>query len=118
MKVRARVGAARTRASILAAARELVATGSKRQPTVGEVASQAGVSRLSVYHHFGSHAGLLEAVAAEARPIPHGSAGTGALESLRTRIRQSGEHWSRDPALFRRLPGATELGAPDQDREL
>jgi AcrR family transcriptional regulator len=118
MNVRAKAGAARTRVSILAAARELVAAGSKRQPTVGEVASQAGVSRLSVYHHFGSHAGLLEAVAAEARPIPHGSAGTGALESLRTRIRQSCEHWARNPALFRRLPGATELGASDQDREL
>jgi len=107
-----------TKASILAAARELVAAGSTRQPTVGEVASKAGVSRLSVYHHFGSHAGLLEAVAAGARPTPRAGNETGALESLQARIRQSCEHWARDPALFRRLPGATELGASDQDREL
>lgn len=110
--------AVRTRGSILDAARELVAAGSKRQPTVGEVAGKAGVSRLSVYHHFGSHAGLLEAVAAEARPTRHVTAETGALESLRARIRQACEHWARDPALFRRLPGAAELGASDQDREL
>lgn len=109
---------ARTKGSILAAARELVAAGSRREPTVGEVANQAGVSRLSVYHHFGSHAGLLEAVAAEARPTPHNSAETSALESLRARIRQACEHWAREPALFRHLPGAAELGASDQDREL
>jgi len=112
------IKAAGTRAAILAAARQLVATGAKGQPTIGEVASQAGVSRLSVYHHFGSHAGLLEAVAADARPAPHGLAETGALDSLRARIRQACEHWARDPALFRRLPGAAELGASDQDRGL
>jgi len=108
----------KTRASILAAARGLVAAASKRQPTVGEVASKAGVSRLSVYHHFGSHAGLLDAVAADARPALLASTENGALESLRAQIRQSCEHWARDPALFRRLPRATELGASDQDRQL
>lgn len=112
------IGSARTRTSILAAARELVAAASNRQPTVGEVARKAGVSRLSVYHHFGSHAGLLEALAAEARSMPEVSAGTGALDQLRTRIRQTCEHWARDPALFRRLPGATELGPSDLEREL
>jgi len=107
-----------TRASILAATHELVAAGSKRQPTIGEIASRAGVSRLTVYHHFGSHAGLLDTLATESRPTPQGMAEAGALEQLRTRIRQSCEHWARDPALFRRLPGAVESGFSDQDREL
>src|SRR4029077_17777725 len=76
------------------------------------------VSRLSVYHHFGSHAGLFEALAAETRPVPQDRAEAGALDQLRARIRQACEHWARDPALFRRLPGATDLGIHDQDREL
>ncbi len=117
--VRSRAGrAAGTRAAILGATRELVAGGSSGHPTVGEVATSAGVSRLSVYHHFGSHAGLLEALAAETRPVLQNGDEAGALEQLRARILQASEHWARDPALFRRLPGATELGTHDQDREL
>jgi AcrR family transcriptional regulator len=110
--------ASRTRASILAAARELVAGGSTRHPTVGEVSRRAGVSRLSVYHHFGSHAGLLEALAADTRPVLRRGDEPGAREQLHARIRQACEHWARDPALFRRLPAAAELGASDHDREL
>ena len=102
----------------MAAARELVVSGSTGRPTVGEVAIRAGVSRLSVYHHFGSHAGLLEALAAESGRRPQRSVGAGALEQLRAQIREACEHWARDPSLFRRLPGAAELGSPDQDREL
>ena len=36
-------------------------------PSLREIAARAGVSRLSVYHHFGSKAGLFDAVAAEAK---------------------------------------------------
>jgi AcrR family transcriptional regulator len=104
--------AAHTRASILAATRELVVGGTRRQPTVGEVAARAGVSRLTVYQHFGSHAGLLEALAAENRPVPHSPA------EIRAHIRQACEHWAQDPALFRRLPGAAEHGSLDQARDL
>jgi len=109
-----------TRAAILAAARELVAGGSTRRPhpTVGEVARRAGVSRLSVYHHFGSHAGLLEALAADIRPVARLGDEPSAPEQLQARIRQACEHWARYPALFRRLPSAAELGASDHDREL
>lgn len=76
------------------------------------------MSRLSVYHHFGSHAGMLEALAPESRRRPQTSAGAGGLEQLRAEIRAACEHWARDPALFRRLPGASEPGSPDQDRDL
>jgi AcrR family transcriptional regulator len=110
--------AAGTRAAILAATHELVTAGSSGYPTAGEVATRAGVSRLSVYHHFGSHAGLLEALAAENRPLHHPNAEAGVLEDLQASIRRACEHWARDPALFRRLPAAAELGTHDQDRQL
>jgi AcrR family transcriptional regulator len=87
-------------------------------PTVGEVAKRAGVSRLSVYHHFGSHAGLLEALAAQSRPVDRAGADAAAVEQLRARVRDACEHWARDPALFRRLPAAAELASAEQDREL
>ena len=110
--------AAGTRAAILAATRELVTAGSSGYPTAGEVATRAGVARLSVYHHFGSHAGLLGALAAENRPLPHPNAEAGGLEDLEASIRRACEHWARDPALFRRLPAAAELGTHDQERQL
>ena len=70
-----------------------------------------------MYHHFGSHAGLLEAVAAGAT----GPAPTGDLhETIAAAVR----HWAGDPALFRSLPAEIEpphdlamaLAAADQLR--
>jgi len=54
--------AARTRRAILKAAQALLRD-RPGEPTVGAIAAGAGVSRLSVYHHFGSRAGVLAAVA-------------------------------------------------------
>ena len=103
----------------MAAARELLVGSSTGPPTVGDVASKAAVSRLSVYHHFGSHAGLFKALAAESRRRPQSSTGAvSGSEQLRAQIREACEHWARDPALFRRLPGAAEFDPPDQDRDL
>jgi AcrR family transcriptional regulator len=110
--------AGKTRAAILAAAHDLVTT-SPGLPAMGAVAKRAGVSRLSVYHHFGSHAGLLDALAAGSRPaIPEPPATSGAGEQLRARIRAACERWASDPGLFRRLPSAAELGDPARDHEL
>ena len=112
------VRAARTRAAILAAARNLVGA-SADPPTVGAVAGRAGVSRLSVYHHFGSHAGLLSALAAESRPASLAlGTDSSAAEQLRDRIRATCERWATDPALFRRLPAATEPATPDESHAL
>jgi AcrR family transcriptional regulator len=111
-------GGYQTRAAILAAAHDLVTT-SPDLPAMGAVARRAGVSRLSVYHHFGSHAGLLEALAAGSRPPkPEPAATSGAGEQLGARIRAACEHWASDPALFRRLPAAAERGDPTRDHEL
>lgn len=54
-----------------------------------------------MYHHFGSHAGLLEAVAA-------GATGPRAGSDLKETIAAAVRHWASDPALFRRLPAEIE----------
>lgn len=53
---------ARTRRTILAAARERFAAAGFEETTLTEVAAWAGVSGPTVAHHFGSKAGLLTAV--------------------------------------------------------
>ena len=101
-----------TRARLLAAARELLVGG--EAPTAAAVAGRAGVSRLTVYHHFGSQPGLLAALAAEtARAGPYLAAGE-PVERLHGLIGRACTRWSTDPALFRRLPVAAE--AVDADR--
>lgn len=92
-----------TRTRLLAAARDLVATSSGRLPTAGAVAARAGVSRLTVYDHFGSHAGLIRAVSESARgPLLDPPAG------LRSAIESACRYWATDPALFRQLPPAPD----------
>lgn len=66
-------------------------------PTVGAIARAAGVSRLSVYHHFGSRAGVLAAVASEAAAPPP-------APDLHELLAAAAAHWASDPALYRRLP--------------
>lgn len=112
MATERRARGAATRRAILAAARELVVQG-RGLPALGAVAARAGVSRLTVYQHFGSHRGLLDAVAAAAREAPHPSGGG----SLRATIRAACERWAADPGLYRNLPIAADP-RPDVAREL
>jgi AcrR family transcriptional regulator len=95
----------RTRLAILAAARELVASGEGRL-SPGAVAERAGVSRITVYNQFGSKAGLLRELAAGAHDRPAADAGPARdlREELRRRIADSTSLWASNPALFRRLP--------------
>lgn len=55
--------ARQTKDNILSAAAALLAAEGTGGMTMGAVARQAGVSRVTVYDHFGSKAGLLEALA-------------------------------------------------------
>jgi AcrR family transcriptional regulator len=113
----------RNRAAIVAAARELLVSGGHPALSVGTVAGKAGVSRLTVYNRFGSKAGLVHAVADEARrrtaqPLP---AETGdPRDRLRQRITHSCALWGSDPALFRELPeeAGFESELPGRDRAL
>lgn len=95
-----------TRGRLLAAARELVAAGEGRLPSAGAVAGRAGLSRLTVYHHFGSVAGLMSAVASEAIPQTIPQVAGPPVAALRQAIVAACERWASDPALFRRLPAA------------
>jgi len=102
----------RTAASILTAARQLIAEGGAERATVVAIARRAGVSRLTVYQRFGSRAAVLEAVAA--RP-----AATPGLD-LRRYLEETTAAWAADPALFRNLPSRAGPAddAPRQIAEL
>jgi AcrR family transcriptional regulator len=54
--------AAPTRDRIMAAVRELLAEGTFHETTVETVAERAGVSRATLYQHFGSRLGLVDAM--------------------------------------------------------
>jgi len=111
----------RTRLAILAAARELVASGEPGLST-GAVARRAGVSRITVYNQFGSKAGLLRelAVGARSRQGAETAEPADPLDQLRKRVTDSCALWSSDSALFRRLPqlGDLEIENPKGDRAL
>lgn len=105
-----------TREAILAAARELVASGSS--PSLQAIARGAGVSRITVYNRFGSRRALLAALApaGESPPPPRGPAS--AVERLRERLSHASSRWAAAPALYRHLPPGEVHAAADADREL
>jgi AcrR family transcriptional regulator len=112
---------ARTRARLVAAARELLAApGGVSGFTVDAVAAQAGVARMTVYNQFGSKMGLLEALfddlaarglvarlrAAFGRPEPG--------EALDEPVAAFAGFWHSDRVVIRRVRG---LAALDPDFE-
>jgi len=101
-------GVDQTRSAILSAARRLISELGP-QSSLGKVAELAGVSRITVYNQFGSKAGLVKALAAEARPEGAGPPGlgpeSGPRDQLRLRIAQACAAWAVDPALNRQLQG-------------
>ena len=111
----------RTRAAILAAARQLVAEVGP-EAGVGKVAELAGVSRITVYNRFGSKAGLLAALRVEAGQLARlGLAGEAdPSDDLKRRITDACTAWAVEPRLYRQLQGRT--GSPDEtadvDRDL
>jgi AcrR family transcriptional regulator len=92
----------RTAQSVLAAARTLLEQRPSAQVSVGAVARQAGVSRLTVYSRFGSKAALLGALAL--RPAPAGVPEADARSALHEYLAASSSAWAKSPALFRHLP--------------
>jgi AcrR family transcriptional regulator len=105
-----------TRARILSAARELlVSTSGFTSFSMEAVARQADVARMTVYHRFGSKAGLLEALMDDlaARGQMDGLADAfhqpEPLEALNAFIAAFGRFWSADRLAVRRLRALAAL---------
>jgi AcrR family transcriptional regulator len=109
--------AAETRQRILGAARELLAQGVDAELSMDAIARRADVSRLTIYYHFTSRAGLLEAVLDSLRergnmqrvddvfrdPDPR----VGLTKLIHTLVR----FWSTEPHIIRRLRAMAVLDA-------
>src|SRR5579864_368492 len=106
----------RTRASILAAARHLLADRSSHEISAGAIARQAGVSRLTVYNHFGSRAGVFGALAGwPMTPARPADPGLGPREAVRLRLAEACRRWSSDTALHRHLAPSGDAGEAETD---
>ncbi len=106
---------ARTRATVLAATREVLADGGFAALTIDGVARRSGVARTTIYRHWPSAAVLaldaLRDVAVPAAPVDHGSVHDDLVALLR-RLRTGLEQHE----LGRLLP--TVLAGARHDREL
>jgi AcrR family transcriptional regulator len=99
---------ARTRERVIDTVRGLLAEGSFHESTVEEVADRAGVSRATLYTHFGSRTGLVDAIC-------EGLSGAWALREIRTTadvdrlIELAVEFWAADERIFEQLYGAAAV---------
>jgi AcrR family transcriptional regulator len=106
-----------TRLRIVAAARELILSENALAGfSMEAVARQAGVTRVTIYHRFGSKRGLLEALFDDmgargrlAERLPEVFAQDDALEALRLYIEVFCDFWAGDRAVNRRLVGFVAL---------
>lgn len=108
----------KSRQKVVSAARALLTRSGFHNVSVEAVASEAGVTRVTVYNQFGSKLGLLEAILADVA----GSAAFSRLEeaitieepraALRALIAATCELWSGERELFRRV---LALGASDPE---
>jgi AcrR family transcriptional regulator len=110
-----------TRRAILTAARDVLAAGGPGFSTA-TVARRAGVSRITLYNHFGTKDGLLRELSSVARrgTVEATATPVDPRDQLRQRIVDSCTMWASDPALHRHLPAAAsgEIEAPNENRAL
>ncbi len=99
-----------TRASIIAAARELLMSGDGFSGfTIDAVAKQAGVARMTVYYQFGSKVGLLEAISddlaahGQMERLANAFRQANVLDALAEFIVQFFRFWASDRLVLRRL---------------
>ena len=105
----------RTARAILDATRRLLVRAPAAEVSVGSIAREAGVSRLTVYQRFGSRSGLFASL------VPaHADAGepdAEPREALRRHFLRGAEVRASSPALYRHLPPASTDG-PDAPKRL
>jgi AcrR family transcriptional regulator len=108
---------AETRRRILEAARRLLAEGTNTDLGLDAIAQSAGVTRMTVYNHFRSRTGLLEAVYDElaARGVVHRAREALGQQdpaaALAAFIQGLVHFWSSDPVVIRRLHALAALDA-------
>lgn len=112
---RGRESSRRTRARIVAAVREMLADGTFHEATVEAVAERAGVARATVYQHFGSRVGLVDAmcdtfnanpVLIELRETVHAADLDAAVAAV---IAGSVRFWATEEAVLVPLYGAAAI---------
>lgn len=121
--------AAETRAQIVSAARKLLdEDAAVANFSIDAAARAADVARMTVYHHFGSRAGLLEVLFDDlaerggiARTLPSALAKPDPLAALDAFVAAFAQFWDADRVLIRRLHAIAaldpEVGAGNQARE-
>jgi AcrR family transcriptional regulator len=113
--------ARRTRARIVAAAAKLLRRRGIEEFSLESVAKSAGVTRLTVYNHFGSRRALLEAVFDDRAArgglhrIPEAMAESDPHRALERLIAVFCEFWSFDQGAIARLHGVGSSDAEFED---
>jgi AcrR family transcriptional regulator len=103
-----------SRRAVLAVVKEMLEEGSFHESTVEEVASRAGVSRATLYQHFGSRLGLIDAycdVMAE-NPILQSIRETDDIHLL---IERAVDFWASEERALVQLYGAAAVDAAARD---
>jgi AcrR family transcriptional regulator len=104
-----------TRERIVAAVGELLEEGTFHEATVEEVADRAGVARATLYQHFGSRLGLVDAVCETIAQSPELRAARGAGEladvgvALRELVGNSVRFWAAHERLLEPLYGVAAV---------
>ena len=106
-----------TRQRVLDATEELIVAGGFAPATVADLADRAGVSRATVFSHFGSKFGILESLAVRCSGSPQMRAirAAVAIEDadvvLPAIVAASCEHWERQGHILLTLKAVAELEA-------
>lgn len=106
---------ARTRAQIMDAVRRLLEQGGFHEASVEEIAQLAGVGRATLYQHFGSRLGLVEAICESFADNPSMVAIQASPDVADPRaavtqmIRQAIRFWDSEESLHRHLYGLAEI---------
>ena len=121
VRSRERGASARTRERVVAAVRDLLREGSFHEATVEQVAARAGVSRATLYQHFGSRLGLVDAICEtfDANPALIAIRETVRDPDLSTALDRSIAHtvafWASEEAVLEPLYGAAAVDAAAGD---
>src|SRR5262249_39944594 len=106
---------ARTRERIVSAVRDLLADGTFHESTVEDVAARAGVARATLYQHFGSRLGLVDAICDTFDVNPALVALRKAIElgdvdaALEQTIANSVRFWASEEAILQPLYGVAAV---------